>query len=75
MIIPTADKREAFLIANETHFGLWVAVFTRDIKRGEQIAAERLEAGNCFCNVFVKSDPHLPFGGIKDSGYGRELSH
>lgn len=51
------------------------AVFTKDITRGEKIAAERLEAGACFVNAFVKSDPRLPFGGIKESGYGRELSH
>lgn len=62
-------------MANNTNFGLGAAVFTRDIKRGEHIAAEELEAGNCFVNAFVKSDPRLPFGGIKESGYGRELSH
>jgi len=50
-------------------------VFTRDTERGEHIAVNHLEAGNCFVNTFVKSDPRLPFGGIKESGYGRELSH
>ena len=51
------------------------AIFTRDTARGEEIAAHRIEAGCCFVNALVKSDPRLPFGGIKQSGYGRELSH
>jgi len=74
-IIPAADEKEAIRLANATRFGLGAAVFTKDIERGERIAAEDLEAGNCFVNDFVKSDPRLPFGGIKQSGYGRELSH
>jgi succinate-semialdehyde dehydrogenase/glutarate-semialdehyde dehydrogenase len=74
-ITTAADEQEAILLANDTSFGLGAAVFTRDIEKGERIAAERLEAGNCFVNAYVKSDPRLPFGGIKDSGYGRELSH
>lgn len=56
-------------------FGLGAAIFTRDTAKGERIAATELEAGCCFVNAFVKSDPRLPFGGIKQSGYGRELSH
>ena len=51
------------------------AVFTRDISRGEHLAVTELQAGNCFVNAFVKSDPRLPFGGIRNSGYGRELSY
>ncbi|MBR9986803.1 MAG: NAD-dependent succinate-semialdehyde dehydrogenase [Desulfosarcina sp.] len=74
-VISATDEQDAILLANNTNFGLGAAVFTRDIKRGEHIAAEELEAGNCFVNAFVKSDPRLPFGGIKGSGYGRELSH
>ncbi|HSE42862.1 MAG TPA: NAD-dependent succinate-semialdehyde dehydrogenase [Acidobacteriota bacterium] len=73
-IIPVEDEEEAIRVANDSVFGLGAAVFTRDIKRGENIAAEKLEAGACFVNAFVKSDPRLPFGGIKESGYGRELS-
>jgi succinate-semialdehyde dehydrogenase/glutarate-semialdehyde dehydrogenase len=74
-IISAKDENDAINIANDTDFGLGAAVFTRDIKRGEEIAAYRLDAGCCFVNDFVKSDPRLPFGGIKQSGYGRELSH
>jgi succinate-semialdehyde dehydrogenase/glutarate-semialdehyde dehydrogenase len=74
-VIGVKDEKEAIRVANDTVFGLGAAVFTRDIARGERIAATALDAGNCFVNAFVKSDPRLPFGGIKESGYGRELSH
>ncbi|NWG28186.1 MAG: NAD-dependent succinate-semialdehyde dehydrogenase [Ignavibacteriaceae bacterium] len=73
-LIKSKDETEAIQIANDSVFGLGAAVFTRDNKRGEDIAKEKLQAGCCFVNAFVKSDPRLPFGGIKDSGYGRELS-
>ncbi len=73
-ITEAKDEDDAVRLANETSYGLGAAVFTQDLARGEQIAVERLEAGNCFVNAFVKSDPRLPFGGIKHSGYGRELS-
>ncbi len=73
-IIAADDEAEAIRLANDSVFGLGAAVFTQDLKRGEKIAAEELEAGSCFVNAFVKSDPRLPFGGIKESGYGRELS-
>jgi succinate-semialdehyde dehydrogenase / glutarate-semialdehyde dehydrogenase len=73
-IIAVADEAEAIRVANDTVFGLGAAVFTRDEARGERIATTELEAGACFVNAFVRSDPRLPFGGIKESGYGRELS-
>ncbi len=74
-LIEVRDEAEAINTANDSIFGLGAAVFTNDIKRGERIAREELNAGNCFVNSFVKSDPRLPFGGVKESGYGRELSY
>ncbi len=74
-IISAKDEADAIGIANDSVFGLGAAVFTKDLKKGERIAAKELNAGNCFVNSLVKSDPRLPFGGIKESGYGRELSH
>lgn len=73
-IIIAQDETEAIDIANNSVFGLGAAVFTSDKRRGEQIAQKELEAGNCFVNDFIRSDPRLPFGGVKQSGYGRELS-
>jgi succinate-semialdehyde dehydrogenase/glutarate-semialdehyde dehydrogenase len=73
-IIGAADEADAIKIANDSVFGLGAAVFTRDAARGERIARDELEAGACFVNGLVKSDPRLPFGGIKESGYGRELA-
>ncbi|MDH3268803.1 MAG: NAD-dependent succinate-semialdehyde dehydrogenase [Ignavibacteria bacterium] len=73
-LIKAKDEAEAIQIANDSIFGLGAAVFTRDVLRGEKIAKEKLLVGCCFVNAFVKSDPRLPFGGIKESGYGRELS-
>jgi succinate-semialdehyde dehydrogenase/glutarate-semialdehyde dehydrogenase len=75
VIISAEDEREAVRIANDSVFGLGAAVFTQDAERGERIAVAELEAGVCFVNAFVRSDPRLPFGGVKESGYGRELSH
>ncbi|MHA2225702.1 MAG: NAD-dependent succinate-semialdehyde dehydrogenase [Candidatus Hodarchaeales archaeon] len=74
-IIPVKDEAEAIKTANDSIFGLGAAVFTQDVSKGEQIAREEIESGACFVNNFVKSDPRLPFGGIKESGYGRELSY
>ena len=73
-LIKVKDEEEALRVANDTNFGLGAAVFTEDTKKGKIIAETKLQAGNCFVNSFVKSDPRLPFGGIKESGYGRELS-
>lgn len=73
-ILRARDEEDAVRIANDTAFGLGAAVYTGDAARGERIAADGLEAGSCFVNDIVKSDARLPFGGVKDSGYGRELS-
>jgi succinate-semialdehyde dehydrogenase / glutarate-semialdehyde dehydrogenase len=73
-ILRAEDEDDALRIANDTAYGLGAAVFTEDRERGERIASEVLQAGACFVNGFVKSDPRLPFGGVKESGYGRELS-
>ena len=74
VVISAKDQSHAIELANKTNFGLGAAIFTRDLDKGENIATKELEAGSCFVNDFVKSDPRLPFGGIKESGYGRELS-
>ncbi len=72
-IIRAESEEDALRIANDTSYGLGAAVFTRDLERGARIARTHLEAGSCFVNDFVKSDPRLPFGGVKASGIGREL--
>ncbi len=72
-VIPADGEEDAIRIANDSRFGLGAAVFTRSIERGAQIAELELEAGNCFVGDLVRSDPRLPFGGVRDSGYGREL--
>ncbi len=72
-VIAVEDEVEAIDVANDTVFGLGAAVYTSDQDQAERVAA-RIEAGSCFINGFVRSDPRLPFGGIKESGYGRELS-
>ena len=67
-------EEEAIRIANDTVLGLGAGIFTTDVAKGKLLAEKGLEAGCVFVNDFVKSDPRLPFGGIKESGYGRELS-
>ncbi|KTC96553.1 NAD-dependent succinate-semialdehyde dehydrogenase [Legionella erythra] len=73
-VIHADSEEEGIRLANQSPYGLAAAVFTRDTVRGEEMAKNRIEAGSCFVNAFVASDPRLPFGGIKQSGYGRELS-
>ncbi len=72
-IIVVKDDKEAVRVANNSEFGLGGSVWTKDLERGELIARQ-LECGCTFINSFVKSDPRIPFGGIKKSGIGRELS-
>ncbi len=73
-VIIADDEDNAIKLANKSEFGLGAAIFTSDLEKGEYIAKKELQSGACFVNDFVKSDPRLPFGGIKMSGYGRELS-
>ena len=74
IVIRARDEQDAIRIANDSRFGLGGSIWTRDPARGER-AALQIEAGAVFVNGFVKSDPRLPFGGVKASGYGRELCH
>ena len=71
-VIDVADEAEAIAVANDSSFGLGAAVFTSDVERGARIASEELEAGMAFVNDFCKSNSRYPFGGLKDSGIGRE---
>jgi succinate-semialdehyde dehydrogenase/glutarate-semialdehyde dehydrogenase len=67
------DEETAVEKANDTEFGLGASIWTDDLERGERIAG-RIDAGCTYVNELVKSDPRVPFGGVKESGYGRELS-
>jgi succinate-semialdehyde dehydrogenase/glutarate-semialdehyde dehydrogenase len=73
-IIAAEDETDAVRIANASEYGLGSGVLTGDLDRGRRIAAEELEAGMSFVNENVRSDPRMPFGGVKHSGYGRECS-
>ncbi len=72
-IVEAAGEEEAFALANLSSFGLGSALFTSDLARARELASTCLDAGQTFVNTLVRSDPRLPFGGIKESGYGREL--
>ena len=71
-VIRAKNETDALRLANDSRFGLGASVHTRDPKRGEDFA-HAMHSGQVFVNGMVKSDPRLPFGGIKASGYGREL--
>ncbi len=73
-MITVKDVEEAIRVANDTPFGLGAAIFSRDEKNANEIAKNHIQAGSVFINDNVKSNPSLPFGGINQSGYGRELS-
>ena len=73
IVMRATSEDDAIRLANETRFGLGSSIWSKDAARAEQLAA-RIQAGCTFVNGMVKSDPRLPFGGIKSSGYGRELS-
>ena len=73
-VIEAADESDAIAVANASEFGLGSGVLTRDLERGERIAAEELDAGLSFVNDNVRSDPRMPFGGVKHSGFGRECA-
>ena len=72
-MIRARETDEAIELANRSQYGLGASIWTSDPARGEALAGE-IEAGSVFVNGIVKSDPRLPFGGIKSSGYGRELA-
>lgn len=72
-MIKVTSEQEAIKLANQSDYGLGGAVFTQDLAKGEHIARNEIAAGFCVVNGIVASDPRLPFGGIKQSGYGREL--
>ena len=72
--IKVKDEKEAIKIANDTCYGLGASIWTKDYKKAEKLS-KYIKSGNVFINEIVKSDPRLPFGGIKKSGFGRELSH
>ena len=74
-IIIVKDTQEAIEVANSSPYGLGGGVFTRDVRKGQELIEKELEAGFVVVNDFVKSDPRIPFGGVKESGYGRELGH
>jgi succinate-semialdehyde dehydrogenase/glutarate-semialdehyde dehydrogenase len=73
-IIAVRTLDEAITLANDTRFGLGASIWSRDLNNGEQVARQ-LAAGATFVNSITKSDPRMPFGGIRESGLGRELSH
>jgi succinate-semialdehyde dehydrogenase/glutarate-semialdehyde dehydrogenase len=72
-VIRVGDAEEAVAVANDSDFGLGANLWTGDVERGKELA-ERIEAGLVFVNGMVASDARLPFGGVKRSGFGRELS-
>ncbi len=75
LVFVAKDASEAMQIANSSPYGLGGGIFTRDLQKGKELVEKEMEAGFVVVNDFVKSDPRVPFGGVKESGYGRELGH
>lgn len=73
VVVRAADEQDAIRLANQSDLGLGASLWTQDVEKAQRLAAE-IESGAVFVNGLVRSDPRLPFGGIKKSGYGRELS-
>lgn len=73
-VVRAVDEEHAIELANQSIYGLGASIFTRDLQRGRAIAVSRIQAGSCYINAAVVSDPRFPIGGIKSSGVGRELS-
>jgi succinate-semialdehyde dehydrogenase/glutarate-semialdehyde dehydrogenase len=72
-VIKAKDEQEAIALSNQSEYGLGASIWTSDLEKAERLSSQ-IEAGNVFINDIVKSDARLPFGGIKKSGFGRELS-
>lgn len=75
LVFVAKDANDALAIANSSPYGLGGGIFTRDLQKGKELVEKEMEAGFVVVNDFVKSDPRVPFGGVKESGYGRELGH
>jgi succinate-semialdehyde dehydrogenase / glutarate-semialdehyde dehydrogenase len=74
VVFVVKDAAEAIRLANDHRYGLGATIFTRDVARAEDLARQ-IESGQVFVNALVQSTPAMPFGGVKKSGYGRELSY
>jgi succinate-semialdehyde dehydrogenase/glutarate-semialdehyde dehydrogenase len=72
-IIEAKNEADAMQIANDSEYGLGGAILSKNIAKAEKLAVTEMETGNIYINDFVHSDQRLPFGGIKNSGYGREI--
>jgi len=74
-IIKAKDDKDAMRLANDSRYGLGGGIFSKDVEKAKQLAAKHFDTGMVFINSFDVASPNLPFGGVKDSGYGREHGH